>query len=262
MGKKTLIGITLLAVLIFGVTFLFFGHIRTALTLPAYNMGTTMVTTPKPQPTSRPTAVTVRPGQPPVVPNNFLALDTFQRPNQPLWGVASDGLTWQGDANRNNVFSIAAHTGQVTGNGLFNAILGPQNANVNVLFIATVSAFDAGNVNMGAVLRWTNAGNWYKAYIDGANLIVIKSVNGVITQLGKVPFAARGATSYTLRFVAVGSTLAAKVWPTGTMEPAKWMLSVMDNSLPSGQGGIRLLLENGFVIRVSSFMETTANMTV
>ena len=68
------------------------------------------------------------------------------------------------------------------------------------------------NSNFGAVLRWTGTHNWYKAYIDGTNLIIQKKVAGANTTLATKPFAASAGTSYTIHFRVVGSTLSANVW--------------------------------------------------
>src|SRR6266487_3722701 len=48
---------------------------------------------PSPSPTSTPTPT------PTPAPGATLGTDTFQRANQSLWGTASDGQTWGGDAN-------------------------------------------------------------------------------------------------------------------------------------------------------------------
>jgi hypothetical protein len=115
---------------------------------------------------------------------------------------------------------------------------------------------------MGAVLRWSDANNWYKALIDGNKLQILKRLNGKTTSLGSAPFSARGGTSYTLRFRAVGAALSVKAWPTNQPEPSNWMLTEMDTALSTGFGGLRFLLQNDTVIRVTSFHETTINNLV
>ena len=186
-------------------------------------------------------------------PGTTLAQDTFQRPNQALWGTASDGHTWGGDANSVNVFSISANTGQVANSGTsYSAVLGPVATNAGVLFSGSMSKFN--NTNIGAVLRWTDGNNWYKAYIDGSNLVVQKKVNGSATILGTAPFTATAGTSYTLRFSVSGSTLSAKVWQTGSPEPASWMVTVTDSALQSGYCGLRMLVQNSAVATYTSFI--------
>jgi len=180
------------------------------------------------------------------------AQDTFQRANQTYWGTASDGQIWGGDANSAAVFAIAGNSGQVTsGTTSLSAVLGPTATNAQVLFSGSISSFNA--TNIGAVLRWTDGNNWYKAYIDGANLIIQKKVNGLTTVLNQIPFAAQAGTSYTLRFSVVGSTLSASVWQTGSPEPGTWMLTATDSSFQSGRCGLRMLVQNGAIAQFTSF---------
>jgi hypothetical protein len=130
--------------------------------------------------------------------------------------------------------------------------------NAEVVFSGIVNQFAQGaTVNVGAVLRWTDANNWYKALIDGSTLNILRRVNGKTTSLGSSPFSAHGGTSYTLRFRAVGASLFVKAWPSNRPEPNGWMLTVMDTALSKGFGGMRFLMQNGVVIKVTSFRETT-----
>ena len=102
----------------------------------------------------------------------ILAQDSFKRANQVFWGTASDGRQWIGDANSIEVFSIVGNAGQLDhAQGTFNAILGAATTNAEVVFSGMVNQFAAGAaVNMGAVLRWADNNNWYKALINGSNL--------------------------------------------------------------------------------------------
>jgi hypothetical protein len=112
------------------------------------------------------------------------------------------------------------------------------------------------NNNLGAVLRWTDGNNWYKAYINGTSLVVQKKVNGATTIIGSASFAATAGTSYTLRFRVVGTTLYARVWQTGTTEPANWMITVTDTSFSSGYCGLRMLAQNATTATYTSFLAT------
>ncbi len=109
---------------------------------------------------------------------------------------------------------------------------------------------------LGAVLRRADAKNWYRALINGTNLIIQKKVNGTLTLLGKTAFAATAGTSYTLRFSIVGSTLSAKVWQTCTTEPASWMITLTDSSLLSGRCGIYLQVQSTVTADITSFLAT------
>lgn len=246
------IGITFIGIcIIVGLsTVLFSRSIEAALTLPL-TIGTPILPTGTVQPTppSTPTTGAV----------TILAQDSFKRANQVFWGTATDGRQWIGDANSIEVFSIVGNAGQIDhAKGTFNAILGPATTNAEVVFSGTVNQFAAGAaVNMGAVLRWTDNNNWYKALINGSNLQILRHVNGTTTSLGSVPFTASGGVSYTLRFRAIGAVLFVKAWQSNQPEPNAWMLTVMDTMLSKGSGGLRFLVQNGSVIRVTSFHETS-----
>ena len=170
-----------------------------------------------------------------------------------MWGKASDGQTWGGDANNLGVFSISANAGLVTNTGgnSYSAVLGSTASNAEVLASGSLSSFS--NSNFGDVLRWTNGNNWYKAFIDGASLIIQKKVNGQTSILANVPFAATAGTSYTIHFRVVGSTLTANVWTSSGSEPAGWMATASDSSLTSGFCGMRFLTQGG-AATVTSFL--------
>jgi streptogramin lyase len=210
------------------------------------------VPTPTPTPTHGITPTpTVTPS-----PGATLAQDTFQRINQTYWGKASDGHTWGGDANSSNVFSISGNMGRVSnGSTSYSAVLGPAATNAQVLFSGSISSFN--NSNLGAVLHWKDGNNWYKAYIDGSNLVVQKKMNGSTSVLRQVAFIATANKSYTLRFNVSGTTLSAKVWQTGNTEPTNWMVKVTDNSLQSGFCGLRMLDQNGVIATFTSFVATS-----
>ena len=185
---------------------------------------------------------------------NILSQDTFQRANQLFWGTASNGQRWGADATTRNAFSIAGKAGQVAnGQGAFDATLGPIVADAEVVCSGSISQFNQSNI--GAVLRWSDTNDWYKGYIDGKSLVVLKRVGAMATRLGAIPFTARPDVLYTLRFRIKGTTLSAKVWQNGKTEPTNWMVTVMDNTFQNGYAGLRFFLENGTVATVTSFRE-------
>jgi hypothetical protein len=194
----------------------------------------------------------------------ILAQDTFQRPDQALWGRASDGQNWEGDANAQaQSFFIARSQGvMMHAKGTFNAILGPVSSNVEVTATGSVSRFGAGQVNFGVVVRWTDSKNWYKVLINGTQFVVLKRVKGITSQLSAQPFTAQGNTLYTLRLQAIGAVLLAKVWPSATMEPVGWMVNVTDTSLTTGQGGVRVLVQNDVIVHLAAFSESLARSQV
>jgi streptogramin lyase len=198
--------------------------------------------------TSTPTPTPIISG----TPGTILGKDTFQRTNQTFWGTASDGQTWGADANAQNVFSIANNVGQIAnGNASYSAVLGPGASDAEVLLTGSASAFN--NTNFGAILRWTDNNDWYKAYLDGTSLVLQAKVSGAYKTLSATPFAATAGTLYSLRFSAIGTTLSAKVWPASTAEPATWTTTVTDSGLASGQAGVRMQVPSGVSVSFTSF---------
>ena len=57
----------------------------------------------------------------------------------------------------------------------------------------------------------------------------------------------------------VGTTLAAKVWQSGSTEPTSWMLQVTDNVFPSGRGGLRSNMNSGTTLQITQFILTKAS---
>jgi hypothetical protein len=208
--------------------------------------------TPTPTPTLTPTPT------PSPKPGTMPAQDTFQRANQLHWGTASNGQTWGGDANSQSVFSIASNMGQVSGAtttpSAYSATLGPTATDAEVLSSGSMSSFTG--TFLGAVLHRTNGNNYYRAYISGTNLVVVKKVNGQIAVLKQIPFTATAGISYTIRFRVVGTTLYTKVWQTSTTEPTNWMLTITDSSLASGFCGLYIQVETGTTVDVTSFLAT------
>ncbi len=169
----------------------------------------------------------------------MLAQDNFQRANQTYWGTASDGHTWTSDADTNTIFSINNNAGQVAnGSGSYSAILGSSGTDEEGLFTGSISNYSS--TNIGAVLRWNDGNNWYKAYLDGASLIVQKKVNGTAAVLSAAAFPATAGASYNLRFRVVGSTLYAKAWAGSSAEPAGWMVTTNDSTFQHGYCGLRM----------------------
>ena len=211
---------------------------------------TATATTPTPTATA---TVTPTPG-----PGTTLAQDTFQRIDQKLWGTASNGQTWGGDANTQAVFSIHNNVGQIAnGTGPYNAVLGPVATDAEVLFTGSMSNFT--NNNLGAVLRWQNTNNWYKAYINGTSLVIQVKVNGATTILSQVAFPATANTAYNLRFRIVGTTLSAKAWATTATEPTTWTATATNTVLTSGQCGLRIQVLGATSASITAFQATTAS---
>ena len=254
----------------------FSAQVQSALTLPhaVYSNGSLQVPFMKPVATTRPSssgktttattpvakttaaATTTATTTTSALPANMLAQDTFQRPDQQFWGTASDGQSWSGDATKAPAFAIVNHTGQVTGNSsaIYDSVLGKPVADSEVLVSGSVDHFAAANI--GVLLRWTDGNKLYKVFIDGANLTALKKANGTVSTLQSVPFTAKDGTAYSIRARVVGTSIMARVWQTGQAEPANWMLTATDNALTSGYDGLRLIVQMGITITITSFAES------
>ncbi|HEU5384254.1 MAG TPA: toll/interleukin-1 receptor domain-containing protein [Ktedonobacteraceae bacterium] len=185
----------------------------------------------------------------------YLAQDTFQRPDQHGWGIASDGHAWGGDSTNQARFSIHQKHGEIAGGqGTFNATLGPQMTDAEVSFISALSSFR--NVTIGALLRWVNGATFYEAYLNGQELILVKRINGFVTRLADVLFPAQMNIRYHLRFRVQGTNLSVRAWPDGSPEPAHWMISTQDNTIHSGLGGLRVVAGANATIKISTFRES------
>ena len=153
---------------------------------------------------------------------------------------------WGGDANSVSYFSIVGNVAQVaSGTTSYSAVLGPVATDAEVLFSGSLSSYN--NTNIGSVLRWNDGNNWYKAYIDGNNLIIQKKVNGTTTIIASTPFAATAGTTYSLRFRVVGNTLYARAWAANGTEPTNWMATATDGNFQSGYCGLRMLVQGSGV---------------
>jgi hypothetical protein len=143
------------------------------------------------------------------------------------------------------VFSVSGNAGVVkkTNGTSYSAVLGPSATDSEVIATGSLSSY--ANSNFGDVLHWTDGNNWYKAYLDGGNLVIQKRVAGTTTVLATTPFAATAGVSYTIHFRVVGSTLTANAWPSSGSEPSGWMVTAADTGLASGRAGMRFLTQGG-----------------
>lgn len=185
-----------------------------------------------------------------------LASDTFQRPDHAYWGTSPDGQSWQADAGNVPYFAVFKHAGMLyapTQSVTCDAILGPMVANEEVTFSASLSSY--GPPSLGAVLRWNDPNDFYTTYLDGQNLVIARSMAGMVTPLQRMPFPAQNGQPYTFRFRVVGSQLFAMVWPTGQPAPVDWQIEVADSALSSGHAGIRVLAQHNVQARVAIFRE-------
>lgn len=270
MNTTRAVCLTLLILCIMGglVAALFSPTLAATLTLSSSATPTTVsqvAALPTVQPTPPPAEPTDT-AQPTPLPSGVAVLvqDTFQRPDQALWGQSSDGQIWSGDANRNPLFSIVNGTGQIIGGKSYfrplpvQAIMNVTNQDSELLVSGTISQFNArGTINWGAVLRWQDAQNWYQVQIDGTHLQLLKSVQGTVSVIQSLPFKAVSGTAYSIRFRILGSYLFVKAWPSAQPEPTNWTFLAIDTSLRTGSSGIRVTLMPHTFARFNSLIETT-----
>jgi serine/threonine protein kinase len=231
----------------------------TALLLATHNTGghtTTGGTQTTPSATSHTPATSTATAQ---VNPNILAEDTFQRPNQSLWGTASDSLFWGGDANVSTDFSIVNNMGQIKSTAaqktLYTAVLGTPQTNAEVKVTAMLDSFN--NAHIGVILRWTDDSHYYKVLMDGNTLHFLKREGPKGPTIGQqVHFPAQPGTFYTIRFRIIDTTLQAKAWQANSAEPANWMITANDNRFSSGIGGLRPQLIQSVTLQVTMFQET------
>jgi hypothetical protein len=183
-----------------------------------------------------------------------LARDDFQRADQNGWGAASDGHAWGGDAN-GTLFAISKMTGAVAniGANTFNATLGPQANDEDVLVVATLTA-PTGGIDFGPVARYADANNFYRAHLTGSTFMLERRVGGTSTPLASVSFATSLGATYAIRLRAVGTQVQAKAWLASQSEPSAFALQVDDSSLARGHVGVDLQLSGTVTVAVSNFL--------
>ena len=227
---------------------------------PSPTTGTTITptSTTKKSPSTQTTPTQTIPG--------LLEQDTFNRPDQNLWGTASDGTRWSGDANTSPDFSISNQRGRIhrtaNGHSLYSAILGTAHPDAEILFTTMLDSFN--NSHIGAMLRYTDDNHYYKVLLDGQSLHFLKRIN---PQQGPtigqpISYSSQPQTLYTIRFRVSGTTsmtLQAKAWPTNTAEPSDWMITAndTDSTYQTGQGGLRPQIDQNVTLSVAAFQMTT-----
>ena len=190
----------------------------------------------------------------------ILAQDNFQRPDQQNgWGTASDGHhQWNIETHNPQEFSIVNHVGlihRVVTDAEVTALLGSQITNVELLASAAVDNFH--NTQIGFALRWNNDNSYYKAYLDGQNLFLIKRLdaNNAVT-LGFVGSQAQPGTFYSMRFRVIGTSVQVRERQSGSQEPGEWQIEVNDRTFTSGYAGLRSKIAQGVTFSLQQFALT------
>jgi len=95
------------------------------------------------------------------------------------------------------------------------------------------------------VFRYVNSANYYKIEmdVDTAGLHIDRFFNGVETILNVTNFAYESNVWYSQKILVNGSSIKAKVWKYGTLEP-DWIISATDITLPYGKVGYTIYSSN------------------
>ena len=195
--------------------------------------------------------------RPPILATPFIARDDFERADQSLWGRASDGQLWSGDANSRSAFRISSTNGVIAdsspGGNSYEGLLGPATTSANVLVVASMD----GPPTFGAIARAQDHNDFYDAEIDGnaIGLWVVKNGNRSSLAKSSVAFAIGPDSSYSIRLVASGSTLEARIWPTSAAEPSTWTVTTTDATFADGLAGV-YAVAGPFAARFTKFQCT------
>jgi hypothetical protein len=181
-------------------------------------------------------------------------LDTFTRTVANGWGTSDTGQTWTTSggtaADYYTQGAEAVHSLAAINTNRFTLIPSPT-ADVDLqMDVATNALATGGPHYTHLVARATDVNNHYVARIafnpdQTLTLVLEKRVGGVQTDLATVPIPGTHAAFafFTLRFQVQGSTLRAKAWPRGQVEPP-WQATATDSSLTAaGSVGVRSILD-------------------
>ncbi len=171
-----------------------------------------------------------------VLPAGCLAIDTFVRPDQSGWGVASDGHVWSGGGPG---LSISWSQGLVQNQASdqFPILRGVVAQDVDVLVRFSVgSRFDMAGIQA----RWADAGNHLLGRCDlQGNAELMAKVAGTYISLARDAVPVVPDAGYWMRLVAVGQQVCLRIWADGSNEPALPDLSATTPTA-AAPGGIGL----------------------
>ena len=180
----------------------------------------------------------------------FLAADDFGRTAATGWGTSDKGGAWStlyGSASATsvdgNAGSISIAAGQTRAQMLSSISAG------NVLLqtdVALTQAPATGSSYVGVIARQTTAGDNYQVRVwfrnNGTAMLVTQRGNTTLGTYLIPQLTWAAGDSYTLKAQVTGtstSTIQAKLWKTGTTEPANWQLtSVQSTGALEGAGAI------------------------
>lgn len=182
--------------------------------------------------------------------------DTFTRTTVNGWGTADTGQVWSlaggAAAEHYTQGSEAAHQLTSINTNRYDTVTTPS-ADVDLRAdFATDAVAAGGSQYTGIVARYADANNLYYARLtftttQAVQVVLQKRVGGVQTDLATVTateLTHAAFSFFTLRFRVIGSTLSAKAWPRGGVEPGAWHATVTDSALSAaGSVGARSILD-------------------
>jgi hypothetical protein len=194
-----------------------------------------------------------------------LDADTFSRANNASnWGTASSGSTWSTSLGTPTL-TIASNEGHATNiTAQANMQLG-STTSANAEGLVRVKCNNTSSTRMGISLRQTASNTFYHGRLsaNANNLVIGKVVSGTNTDLFTTAFTVTAGSLYWIRFRAIGTHLAAKVWADGSGEPASFTLSGTDSSITAA-GGFGLTINassTGTTWDFDSFTVTDGTLT-
>lgn len=182
-------------------------------------------------------------------------LDTFTRTQANTWGSADTGQAWTTSggaaADYYTQGAEAVHSLGAINTNRFTVIPSPS-ADVDLqMDVATNALATGGPQYTHLVARHLDVNNQYNARIafnpdQTLTLVLEKRVGGAQIDLATVPIPGTHSAFafFTLRFQVQGSTLRAKAWPRGGIEPHIWQATATDTALTAaGSVGVRSILD-------------------
>jgi hypothetical protein len=188
---------------------------------------------------------------------NPAVYDTFTRVSASGWGTADSGDVWSnsgGSATDHTTNGTVAQqsTSFVSTPGHHDTVTSPA-ADVDLKAdFASAALATGGSQYIGLMARMLDTNNFYYAQLaftttQAIQLNLLKKVASSDTTLASATateLTHAASTFFTLRLQVIGSTVQAKVWAQGTVEPGTWHVSATDVALvQAGSIGVRSYLD-------------------
>ncbi len=185
-----------------------------------------------------------------------LVHDEFTRTSTDSWGNADTGHAWTNSggaaADYDVVSTYGRHIHPATSTGHHSVIPGTTDR-ADVKVSLTTAALSTGSSQYVSVIqRYSDSSNLYDARVDfdtsnAITLTVRKRVAGVESVLGtwNTDWTHVAGSYVWVRFWVSGTTLKAKIWQDGKVEPDTWQIVATDSALTTGQIGVKSVRNAG-----------------